>query len=250
MKIMSKDFSNLFIGVFLVLALEPISAKAQTLFTATSHPNLWSVGHTTNDVALAGNFIASSGTSLGNSWGLYANTGQTAAMTYNFGQLLQPDGFVEIGISLGFNNGGTVGFALQNSSFINRFEAYYIGNDATDAFKLNDLGGQENITGPSTSFSISSWKAATPDFQLIRFTLNASNQYQLTFDGVNVSNTGLVIAASDISQIRIFNYNAGTTSDNNQFFNNLTVSIPEPSTPLLMGLGLAGLLTLRRIRKA
>lgn len=60
--------------------------------------------------------------------------------------------------------------------------------------------------------------------------------------------------ADALGQIRFYAGNTDPTQDANQasqgiYFNNITV-IPEPSTPLLMGLGLAGLLALRKNRKA
>lgn len=240
---MSKFY--ILVGSLLIIGLFNVSAQT-TLYNATSHPNLWTSAHSTSNSSLVGNFPGT-GTPLGDAWGLYANSLQTSAMTFNFGQSLQVDGYIEIAISLGFNDGGIVGFSLQDNLGTNRFESYYIGNHGSDTFKLNDAGGQDDITGPNTSFNASSWKAAVPEFQTIRFTLSPANSYQLSFDGVNVTNTGLTIAASDISQIRIFNYNAGSTSDHNQYFDNLVISIPEPSAVSL--LGLTGLLALRRARK-
>lgn len=199
----------------------------------------WTQNNTSGDGGQNGRFTANPGV-MGTSWGLYANSGQTAGNFYNFSTTLPVGGYVQIDVSLGFNNGGTVGFSLQNSTGVNRFETYYIGNNATDAFKLNDAGGQENITGPNTTFNNSSWKATPQQFQTIRFTLRAANTYTLSFDGVDVSNAGLTISASDISRIRIFNFDAGSGDGNNQYFNNLQ-AVPEPSTYALLGLAAAGL---------
>ena len=92
---------------------------------------------------------------------------------------------------------------------------------------------QENITGPATSFSVSNWNATPSQFQTILFTQLAGNQYSLSFDGVAVTNSGLVMTASDISQIRFFNFNAGTGTGNNQYANNLVV-VPEPGAQQLL----------------
>jgi hypothetical protein len=200
----------------------------------------WSFANTSVNSSQNGAFTGASGTTaMGTSWGLYANSSQTASQTYSFASALNTaigvstlpvGGTVRIDLSIGFlNSGATVGIGLQNSSGVNRFETYYIGSHASDTFKLNDAGGQENITGPNTSFGASSWKASPAQFQTILFTQLAGNQYSLSFDGVAVTNSGLTLTASDISQIRFFNFNAGSGGDFNQYANNLVV-VPEPGT--------------------
>jgi len=203
----------------------------------------WTQVNSSGDGGQNGRFLGATGIAAmdtsGVSWGLYANSSQTAANIYTFPSTLPVGGYVEIDISLGnIDTGGTVGFGLQNSSAVNRFETYYIGGDATNAFKLNSAGGQQNVAGVNTSFASSSY--ANANYQTVRFTLGTTNTYTLSFDGVDVSNAGLTITASDISQIRIFNFNAGSGGAANQFFNNLE-AVPEPSTYALLGLAAAGL---------
>ena len=211
----------------------------------------WTESNSLNDTGANGRLLGATGIAAmdtggsfaGNnpkSWGLYANQQQTAANIYTFPSTLPVGGYVEIDISLGdIASGGKVGFGLQNSSAVNRFEAYYIGKDASDTFKLNDAGGQENVAGPITSFNKSAFEK--DHFQTVRFTLGAANTYALSFNGVNVSNADLTITASDISQIRIFNFDAATFSNAYyQYFNNLS-AVPEPSTYALLALGAAGL---------
>jgi hypothetical protein len=235
----------------ILLAAAVMTALASGAFAQWSNINVnagangftnWTQANTSGNGSQNGRFLGATGTAMdtsGVSWGLYANSSQTAANVYTFPSALPVGGYVEIDISLGnISAGGTVGFGLQNSSAANRFEAYYIGGNASDTFKLNDAGGQENVAGPTTSFASSSY--ANGNFQTVRFTLGASNSYTLSFNGVNATNAGLTITASDISQIRIFNSNAGSGDAANQFFNNLE-AVPEPSTYALLGLAAAGL---------
>lgn len=240
------------ITLAVVLSLLHSKGFSQSLlqFNAETNSTLWTENHTGTVGSERGYFVGSSGTSMGNAWGLYANTGQTASLLYNF-STLQVGGYVQIDLSLGWmDNGAVVGLSLRNSSGVNRFETFYRGNDTTDAFKIIDSAAERNVTGVNTSFGSSSWKSGTPDFQTIRFTLGSGNSYQVSFDGANATNSSLTVAASDISQVRIFNYNAGTTGDKNQYFDNLTISVPEPSSASLIMMGAAGLLALRRRRNA
>lgn len=232
------------------MALTLSAAEANIAVDATSGFTGWTEQLTSGNGSENGSFIGASGTGMdtgGSSWGLYANTGQTSAQVYDFGSVLQVGDTVSLSVSIGFiDAGGTVGFGLQNSSGDNRFESYYIGG-STDAFKLNDSGGQEDITGVSTSFGDATWNDGTPSFLTFTFTQEAADAYSLEVGGVSVTNAGLNLTASDISQIRIFNFNAGSGGTNNQYFNSLVSSVPEPSAfALIGGLFALGFVCLRR----
>lgn len=241
----------------LVLVCRQTPATVVSVNAGTNGTTGWTFANTSGDSGQNGSFTGTVPNipGLGTSWGLYANSGQTASQTYSFasalntalGQSVLPvGGTVQIDLSVGFiNSGGVVGIALQNATGVNRFETYYIGASATDQFQLNDAGGVEFITGPNTSFSASTWTGGA--YQTILFTQLAGNQYALSFDGVSATNNNLSIAASDISQIRFFNFNAGSGSGNNQYANNLVV-VPEP--PVMPGLiGGVACLAVRRLRR-
>jgi hypothetical protein len=254
---LSLQTSSKTVGIFfaasLLLSTSHARATIVSVNAGTNGTTGWTFSTTSGDSNQNGSFTGAAGaTTMGTSWGLYANSGQTASMTYSFASALLTatgsstlpvGGTVQIQLSLGnVNTGGTVGIALQNNSGTNRFETYYIGSDPTDAFKLNDAGGQENITGPNTTFAASNWPTNI-DYQTILFTQLVGNTYSLEFDGLSVTNTDLTLVASDISQIRFFNFNAG--AGNNQYANNLVV-VPEPGSFMIIGAGLA-LASLRRL---
>lgn len=217
-----------------LLALSGFAASPFSVNADADGYTGWTESLTSGNGSENGTFIGASGTSMdvnSKSWALYANNGQTASRTYGFDSALNVGESVTISASLGsIASGKTVGFSLQNSSSTNRFEAYYIGGDATDAWKLNDSGGQENIAGVDTTFVNSSY--SNNNSLTFKFTQLGSDAFSLEINGVIVSNASLSISASDIEQIRIFNFDAGSSND--QYFNSLTV-VPEPGTYALIG---------------
>lgn len=170
------------------------------------------------------------------SWSLYANSGQTAARIYDFGSSITVGQTLTIAMdNPGIDTGGVVGFSLRDSSGNNRFEFYYKGGDSVNSYKINDASGEENVS-PTVAFTSSGLTVA--------FTQLASNAYSVSINGTAISNSGLTLTASDISQIRIFDYNAGGGNDSH--FNSLSI-VPEPASAALGLLGMALLLRRRRI---
>ena len=215
------------------------AANAQLISVDAGNNGFVGWTKTTSNAAFADSFLGdqavtnTSGVWGNVSWGLWANSLATVGEVFPLGGNLTVGGSVTITISLGNMDGGSVvGFGLQDSSNNNLLETYYVGG-GTDAWKLND-GAQEDITGPVTTWGYSSWSNST--MQTIKFTLLPSNAYTLSFNGVDATNTGMFLSASNISQFRIFNYTAGNGASNNQYFNSLTV-VPEPSAVTLLGLG-------------
>jgi hypothetical protein len=214
----------------------------------------WTSQHSTGNTSQAGHFIGTAtGTGAtgsqidtnGKSWALYANSGQTAAMIYDFGGTLGVGDSVSIAFDNGWiNNGGTVGFGLQNSSGTNRFEFYFVGGQSS--YVLNDAGGPQNVD----PFGINTTLGYTADgVGTITFIQGSSNAYNLLINGNPVDNTGLTLQASDISRIRLFAFDTGTGSNHDQYFNSLVV-VPEPSTYALIIGGLAMLIFIARRRAA
>lgn len=247
------------VTVFVASSMDLARVEATTIVSVSGTSTTgWTFTNTSGNSSQNGNLTSSVTGLSGTWWGLYANAGQTASQTYSFASALQSalgssvlpvGGSVQIDLALGFiQTNATVGISLQNAAGDNRFETYYIGASGTDTFYLNDAGGQESVAGVDTSFNASSWKPNPAQFQTLLFTQGPSNTYTLAFDGTNVTNTGLTINASDISQIRFFNANAGSGGDFNQYANNLQV-VPEPPAILTIVGGLAGMVVYRLNRR-
>ena len=221
-------------------------------------------GSATTNSAFAGEFIGDSslngnGSSgninvAGKSWGLYSNTNNTAAATRSFltgGNNSSSSLGVSESFSLkmdnGFlNNGQTVGFGLQNSSGTDRLEFYFTGGSSS--YDLNIAGTQKSTSlfGNGTGF--------TADGLAIKFHQLGSNGWTLdvtpnggslkTYSSADFGN----LVASDISQVRLFDFNNGAGgSAGDAFFNNLQV-VPEPSS-LLFGMFVGGCFLSRRRRR-
>lgn len=235
--------------VVLLLAASPAICSAATTFAIDAGNDGWagwtevltSVNGSENGTFLGGAANGSNINTTGSfgtvSWSLYANSGQTASRFYDFSSILTTGQSVSLAMDNGsIDTGGTVGFSLQNSGGTNRFEYYYIGGDSVNSYKINDAGGQENVT-PNVGF--------TSTGLVLSFTQLAADSYSFSINGNPITNTGLSITASDISRIRLFNFNAG--GGNDAHFNSLAV-VPEPSAALLGGLGAIILLRRRRNR--
>lgn len=121
------------------------------------------------------------------------------------------------------------------------------------------LGNGLFLSGTATALDATSYQ------RVFNFKLSAllGNDYTIEVtskSGPAFSNTRTINTISTIGEIKFYagalpsNFNTGGQNvgdlDNTGFFVNNFVVIPEPSTPLLMGLGLAGLLALRKNRKA
>jgi hypothetical protein len=189
-----------------------------------------------------GSINANENSSFGTSWALYANSGQTASAVRPFsgGALSLGQTF---GIAMdngGIDTGGTVGLGLQNSSGTNRLEFFFVGGQSSYVYN----------NGSSTSTGIS---FRDNGLRVFVTPLNASNvRLVVTSAGGTglFDNTVTVTNATDISQVRLFNFNAGGGDSRNLFFDEL--STPEPGVlSLFVGLALvAGGRPRRRSRLA
>lgn len=213
----------------------------------------WDVDPNSNG-GLNGNFEG--GSSVGSdSWGFYANTGNTSSAVRSFtvggpsnvSHLAFQESFSLSMDTNSINSGGTVGFGLQNSGGTNRIEFYFVGgashytvNVGGTAYLLDGTGGRPNLGFTNAGLSIKYFQQASNGFTLSITRLSDNALFTVT------NATTQAIAATDISRVRLFNFNAGPGND--QFFNNLVV-VPEPTSVALLGASALGSMFMMRRRR-
>lgn len=198
-------------------------------------PNTGSAGFFIGDSANNGTPTSGNINTSGKAWGLYGNSGNTASAIRPFtgGALAAGQQFLIQMDNGNIQTGGTVGFGLQNSSGANRFEFYFVGGGS--GYTIN-IGG--SIINTGIGF--------TDDGLTLVFSQQSANDWSLSVTPAGGSTSqfsstvsGFDLAASDISQLRLFNFNGGSVSANDAFYNNIQV-VPEPTT---IALGIFGTLT-------
>jgi hypothetical protein len=210
---------------------------------------IWSFGNSGVAGQFTGNSTGNAGgasggiNTSGTAWGMFANSGGLASVVRPFtGGALSLGQSVVVDFDNGFiDTGATVGLSLQTSGGANRIEFYFVGGDSS--YTINN----GSALGTGIGF--------TGDGLRLTFTLTGANSMNLTVGSLNGSNggtnsvfTGLSLnggVGTDIERIRFFNANAGSGSNNDAFYNNLQI-IPEPSTVVMVGLGLLGAWFIRR----
>jgi PEP-CTERM motif len=197
----------------------------------------------------SGNGNGSSGNinTAGVSWGMYANSGQTASAVRPFtgGDLLVGQS-VTLEMDNGFlTSGSSEGFGLQTSGGANRLEFYFLGGTA--GYTLADGSGTNVTSIPFTS-----------DGLAIKFTLTGINMYSLSVktnpNGTGGSTTNFNgtlegVAGTGIDQLRFFDFNGGNGQGSaGDFYANL-LTVPEPSTWFAGALSILGALLFARRRR-
>lgn len=188
-------------------------------------------------------------------WGLYANNTENASdavRTFTSGGLNSSNTLaVGEAFRISFDNGNlqtnsSVGFGLQNSGGTNRFEFYFKGGDSHyfvnvrgTEYKLDGTGGRPTIPFTNSGLALQFNQNASNGFTLIITQLSDNSVFT-----VYSSNTQDLLA-SDISQVRVFNYNAGPGDASNVYVNSLAV-IPEPGSVSLLAVAAALGLARRR----
>jgi hypothetical protein len=176
----------------------------------------------------------------GVSWGMFASGGDTASAVRPFtgpagGRQLAVGQSISLAMDNGVvQSGGMAGFSLRDGLGAAQFEFYYLGGDSVDSYKININGTQFNLGLPFTA----------DGFSNITFTLGASNTWTLSITENGVAGTMMYSSSSfsnlagtnGIAQIQLFDINGGSTTNNYDYFNSLTINaVPEPSVMSLFG---------------
>ena len=187
----------------------------------------------------------------GNSFGMYANGTSGSALdpsvtvSRSFNIPTQPTGLVNTGdifsldFATGYNDGGTSGIALTNST----------GNVGSFFFNHNEVAqggghGAFDFNGANTGIGYSN------GILHLTYTLTSPTTYSFSSTGA-VAYSGTFTAAAPVTGFLVQQTNsAGGGGDHDAFFNNLSLTAaPEPSQMAaisFMVLGLGGLLVRRR----
>ncbi|MDA0858516.1 MAG: PEP-CTERM sorting domain-containing protein [Verrucomicrobia bacterium] len=192
--------------------------------------NLWTTG--TDDNNFAGHFISSG------QFGMYAN-GSTSSRTsqanaqrlFDGGALTAGQSFlIELGVD--FRN-GFKGIDLFSGTFQNVWN-FNVGGDT---YSPGGAALPEPVAPyvANSVFSIRANQLTSSTFEVL-VSRGGSNLYTSSVIDGTVNGFKLYIGGTEVGDA------------NNLLANNLQI-IPEPSSSLLMGLGLAGLFALRRVRK-
>ncbi len=185
----------------------------------------WAHSTTSGDGGQNGHFADTGHSVFGRSWGLYANSGQTASTVRHFtGSALSIGQTFSISMDNGnIQTGGTVGLGLQTSTGTNRLEFFFVGGGSDYRYLRTGIDGSSQPT--SINFTANGLRIfVTPQTSTtarLRVT-NADETSQLFNQILTLAN------ASDIARVRLFNANAGSGGANNLFFDD--VATPEPGS--------------------
>ena len=215
-----------------------------SITASNSHPadhNGFFIGSSTsNGVAPSGDIDTS-----GKSWGMYANGSDGVYNGCAVAYRPVAGGALAVGqtVTLRMDNGlvdssapGIVGFSFLNSDPVNtnspgsvfaalpnsntRFAFVFIGGQTDYSIALGNLGGGSNVT-QDTGLG---W---TDGGLSVSFTLLANDQFSFSINGgTPITGTLGGQANQAINGIALFNYNAGSGSSHDAFFNSLQIINP------------------------
>jgi hypothetical protein len=122
------------------------------------------------------------------------------------------------------NSGGAVGFALQNSTSNSVWEYYFSGGASTYTINAASVSGPAlpsfTRAGMRLTFSLTS--ASTYSVTVLSYTAGGGSGVatSTTYTGTLLNPSG----GQSITSVRLFNFQAGSGTNNNAYFNNLSIS--------------------------
>ncbi len=175
----------------------------------------WVLYTSSSDINQNGRFMADNDSvNIGRpAWGLYANNGNLSEAKRLMTNVLTVGQVVSVSMDNGFlDNGAGTGVALQNTNGVTLWEFFFNGGD-----------NYYSISGGTTDVG---WTSGGID---VSFSLTSPTTYRALITplgGTTRTNTGSLISAAN-SEIRVFrawNFNAGSGSTKDYFFNNLRLT--------------------------
>ena len=164
----------------------------------------------------SGFFVGSSDINVsGESWGTYANNGDVASAVRDFSTAMESSDGFEVYIDNGsIQNGGTIGFGLQNSNGDNLMEFFFRGGESN--YEVNDNNG---VVATNTGFTSNGLR--------VEVFLTSATQFDIKITPIGGSTETILgktlraNANQSISKLRLFNANAGAGSGADCFFNSI-----------------------------
>jgi 1,4-alpha-glucan branching enzyme len=182
--------------------------------SSTQTDNGSAPGNGSNDINTAG--VA---------WGMTAFNGALASATRPFPSALTNGQVFQVDMDNGFiNTGGAVGFALQNSSGNAVWQYYFSGGSNTYTIGAASVSGSAlpNFTDVGMHLTFTLTSATVYSLSVLAYTpggaAGAGTTYNYTGTLLNPS------GGQSITGVRLFNLNAGSGTNFNAYFNNLSIS--------------------------
>jgi 1,4-alpha-glucan branching enzyme len=161
----------------------------------------------------------------GLAWGITALNSTLANAIRPFSSALTTNQTFQIDMDNGnITTGGSVGFSLENSSAQAVWQYYFTGGSNTYTINAATVSGPAppNFTRDGMRLTFSLTSASTYSVSVLTYTAGGSAGV-----GTTTTYTGALLnpgGGQAITSVRLFNFNAGSGTNNNAYFNNTIIS--------------------------
>ncbi len=177
----------------------------------------------------SGGSAGNGGTDINNggvAWGMTALNSTLASASRPFNSALTTGQTFQVDMDNGnITAGGSVGFALQNSSTQNVWQYFFTGGSNTytiDAASVTGPSGLPTFTRDGMRLTFSLTSASTYSVTVLTYTAGGSAGAGTTTTYIgNLNNPS---GGQVITGVRLYNFNAGSGTNNNAYFNNMVIS--------------------------